>query len=101
MSDYHITKNIVADPLTRGVARVQFHRPSPIVVTDATQARLLAIDPGGAGGFVAVTRWPGGGEEVVIGHSLWWVWIGESHSDNARLLRNILSTEPSKRAEGN
>ena len=95
MYGLHQATNIVADPLTRGVARLEFFRPSPIVVTDPAKARLLALDPGGAGGFVAVTRRPGGGEVIVITSSLWWLWIGRFNDqpDNARMLQNVLSAE--------
>ncbi len=84
--------NLVSDPLTLGLARLEFHRPSPIQVTDATQGKLLALDPAGQGGFVGVARLPGGGEIVVLASSLWWHWVSQfkDNSDNARLLQNAL-----------
>jgi hypothetical protein len=47
---------------------------------------------------VGVSRLDGGGEMVVLGASLWWHWVGvfKDASDNARLLRNVLSVEPKK-----
>jgi len=97
MNGTHHATNIISDALTRGVVRLEFFRPSSIVVTDAAKGKVLALDPGGAGGFVAVMRVPGGGEITVITASLWWNWVGQftDHPDNARLLQNVLS--PGKR----
>jgi hypothetical protein len=97
MGGNHHATNIISDPLTRGVTRLEFYRPSPIVVTDSGKGKLLALDPRGAGGFVAMTRAPGGGEIIVITASLWWNWVGQfkDNPDNSRLLQNVLS--PGKR----
>jgi hypothetical protein len=98
MSGLHNATNIVTDALTRGVRRLEFHRPSPVVVMDAAKGKLLALDPSGPGGFVGVARLDGGGEIVVLGDSLWWYWVARfnDNPDNARLLRNILSVDPRK-----
>jgi hypothetical protein len=93
MAGTHHATNIISDALTRGVARLEFHRPSPITATDSAKGKLLALDPAGGGsGFVAVTRLPAGGEIVVITASLWWHWIAQfkDNPDNERLLRNLL-----------
>jgi hypothetical protein len=98
MSGLHNATNIVTDALTRGVSRLEFHRPSPVVVMDAAKGKLLALDPSGPGGFVGVARLDGGGEIVLLGDSLWWYWVARfnDNPDNARLLRNILSVDPRK-----
>jgi hypothetical protein len=98
MTGVHNATNILADALTRGVIRLEFHRPSPITVTDTAKGKLLALDPNGPGGFVGVARLDGGGEIVVLGASLWWNWVAEFKDApaNARLLQNILSVQPGK-----
>jgi hypothetical protein len=98
MSGIHNATNIVADVLTRGVGRLEFHRPSPIVVTDAAKGKLLALDPNGPGGFVGIARLENGGEIVVLSASLWWNWVTEfkDNPDNVRLLQNVLSVETRK-----
>ena len=90
--------NLVSDVITRGVARLEFHRPSPIKVTDASQGKLLALDPAGQGGFVGVARLPGGGEIVVVASSLWWNWLGQfkDGSNNERLMQNVLRSPGSQ-----
>ena len=84
--------NIVTDPLTRDVRRLEFFRPSLITVTDDTKARILAFAPTNAGGFVAAARTPQGGQILVLGTSLWWNWIHEyrDNSDNYILMSNLL-----------
>ena len=47
MTGVHNATNIVPDSLTLGVGRLEFHRPSPITVTDAAKGKLLALDPNG------------------------------------------------------
>jgi hypothetical protein len=95
------TKNIVlgpteirADPFTRGVKELDFFRPSPIHVTDPRKGRLLAEAPALAGkGLVAAGR-KDKGEVIVLGTSLWWLWVGQDHDiggGNARLLQNLLT----------
>ncbi len=98
MTGVHNATNIVADSLTRGVLRLEFHRPSPITVTDAAKGKLLALDPNGPGGFVGVARLDGGGEIVALGASLWWNWVAEFKDapGNARFLQNVLSVAPGK-----
>src|SRR6185295_11049549 len=94
MSGVYNATNIVADLLTRGVGRLEFHRPSPVVVTDGAKGKLLARDPTGPGGFVAVARLDGG-EIVVLSESLWWYWVArfKDAPDNARLLQNVLTAQ--------
>jgi hypothetical protein len=94
-----IITNLVSDPLTRGVARLEFDRPSPIQVTDPAQGKLLALGPIIAwNGCVAVSRRAGGGEIVVVASSLWWLWLNkfQDHSDNERLMLNLLKSPESK-----
>ncbi len=90
--------NLVEDVLTHGVARLEFHRPSSIKVTDAAQGKLLALDPAGPGGFVGVARLPGGGEIVVVTSSMWWHWLDqfEDGSNNERLMQNVLKSPGSQ-----
>src|SRR5262249_1377281 len=76
MSGLHITTNIIADALTIGVNRLEFFRPSPIVVEGASKGKALALDPKGPGAFVAIARTDGGGEIIVLADSLWWAWVG-------------------------
>ena len=85
--------NIVCDPITRNVRRLEFYRPSLITVTDPGKARILAFDPQNQGGFVAVARTPYGGQIIVLGTSLWWNWIHEyrHRSDNFALMSNLLA----------
>jgi hypothetical protein len=77
--------------LTQGVLSVSFERPSPITVTDPSRATLIvsAVD-GSEGGYV-VRGFSGRGEFVVLTGSLWWFWINDDHTDNARLLQNLLT----------
>lgn len=94
-----VITNLVSDPLTHGVARLEFDRPSPIQVTDPAQGKLLALGPTSAwNGCVAVSRPPGGGEIVVIASSLWWLWLGQfnNDADNERLMRNLLMAPGTK-----
>ena len=92
--------NIVADPFTQNVRRLEFFRPSLITVTDPTRARILAFDPTNQGGFVAAARTPYGGQIIVLGTSLWWNWIHEYRhsSDNFTLMSNLLAHAIAKTA---
>jgi len=92
--------NLVPHRMTRGVQRVEFHRPSLIQITDLSKAEALALAPNGEGGFVAVSRSNTGGEFVVLTASLWWHWLHtfRTNSDNAQLMRNLLT--PDQRANG-
>ena len=85
--------NLAVDVLTHGVRRLEFHRPSLIRVTDHSKAKALALAPDGQGALVAVTRLGSGGEIAVLTASLWWHWLEkfETNSDNALLMRNLLS----------
>jgi RNA polymerase sigma factor (sigma-70 family) len=80
-------QNRSTDPLMRGVKTLSFFRPAPIQVAGESQAKLLGD------GFIAVAR-PGKGEVIAIGLTLVSDWIGEGGkgSDNAQLLRNLLTT---------
>ena len=84
---------IAADPLTHGVKKLYFHRPSPVVVTDPEKGKILVATPGEPGkGFVAVAR-AGRGEVIALGTSLWWDWVSRDKtrgSDNGALMANLL-----------
>ncbi len=84
--------NLATDPLTRGIQRLQFWRPSLIQVTDGSKAKALALSSDGKGGFVAVARLGSGGEITVLTASLWWLWVEQfkTNSDNIHLMENIL-----------
>ena len=83
------------EPLTGGVRKVRFFRPSPVLVTDKEKAKVLVETPYYLDdGFVGV--WRGKGEVVALGVSLWWNWIGGEEGkgmDNARLMDNLLTRE--------
>jgi hypothetical protein len=87
------------EPLTAGVRKVRFFRPSPVHIADRDRARVLVDTPYYLDdGFAAV--WRGKGEVVVLGESLWWNWIGGEQgkdTDNARLMQNLLTREKPKR----
>jgi hypothetical protein len=84
---------IVADALTKDVAKVAFFRPSPVRVLEPAMGKLLVAAPQfPESGYVAVGR-SAKAEIVVLGTSLWWDWITPNKSDgadNARLLGNLL-----------
>jgi hypothetical protein len=84
-------EKLAADPLTEGVKKLSFFRPSPMAITDPARARLLVGGPRSAWkGYIAVSR--DKGEVIALGQSLWWDWIarGGGGADNARLIRNLL-----------
>lgn len=87
-------EGIVENPLTAGVQSVKFFRPSPVAIEDEDKAKVLVAAPAFPDeGFVAVAN-ADGGQVVALGVSLWWNWIAsaqESDSDNATLLKNLLS----------
>ena len=80
--------------LTEGVRKVKFFRPSPVAVEDSASGTILVQTPFDPElGLLALARF-GKGDVVVLGTSLWWLWIsseGESGADNSRLLQNLLS----------
>ena len=86
------------EPLTAGVRKLRFFRPSPVLITDPDKAKVLVDTPYYLNdGFVGV--WRGKGEVVALGESLWWNWIGGEQgkgTDNARLLQNLLTREKKK-----
>jgi hypothetical protein len=85
--------DIVDDPLTEGVKKLHFQRPSPVAVTDTQKGKILVRTPDHPDeGFVAAAQ-AGQGQVVALGQSLWWQWIAKDHakgSDNAALLGNLL-----------
>ena len=88
------TAKLEADALLDGVTKLTTFRPAPIEVRDSDQAKILAYLPGSRDGFVAVSR-QGKGEVVAIGLVGLPAWIGEHGrgADNARFLRNLLTTK--------
>ncbi len=93
---------IEADGLTEGIRKLTWFRPSPVQVIDPRRGKILVPSPGdprNGNAYVAVARdkeaW-GNGEVIVLGQSLWWFWIGRG-SDNARLLKNLLTRGGSDR----
>ena len=85
---------IATDPLTAGVKTARFSRPAPIRIRDPKVARLLVGPAGTDFGYSAVAR-AGKGEVVVLGVGLLPQWLDDEHSkgsDNARFLRNLLTT---------
>lgn len=86
------------EPLTAGIRKLRFFRPSPVLVTDKDRAKVLVDTPYYLDdGFVGV--WRGKGEVVALGQSLWWNWIGGEEGkgvDNARLMQNLLTREKKK-----
>ncbi len=87
-------ERLVADPLTKDVASLFFFRPSPISITNAKKAKLLTHFDDNVG-VVAVARLDPG-EVILLGDSMWWLWISQQQiSDNAKMLRLML-TKPAK-----
>lgn len=88
-----VVLEVANDPLTEGVQRLAFFRPSLVRVTDDAKAKILV--PVIGGGFAAVSRNRSKGEVIVLTQSLWWSWIasGDGNHDNARLLKNLLVPE--------
>jgi RNA polymerase sigma factor (sigma-70 family) len=82
-----------ADELLNGVKKLTTFRPAAIQIRNPKTAKILAYLPGSQDGFVAVSR-EGKGELVAIGMVLLPAWIGErgQGTDNARFLRNLLTT---------
>jgi hypothetical protein len=87
-------EEIAEDPLTAGVESLRFFRPSPVAVEDQDKGKVLVgAPPYPDEGFVAVAN-AESGQVVALGMSLWWNWIAspqEAESDNAKLLKNLLS----------
>lgn len=87
-------ERVIADALTKDITLLDFHRPSPIQITDAKKAKLLTRFDDDLG-IIAVAR-TDPGEVVLLGTSLWWFWITRNpKSDNVKQLRNFL-TKPAK-----
>jgi Sigma-70, region 4 len=83
-----------SDELLNGVRSLSTFRPAPIQIRDPAKAKILAYFPGSRQGFVAVAR-PGKGEIVAVGMVGLPDWIGERarSTDNARFLKNLLTTK--------
>ena len=78
---------VAEHPMTAGVKKLSFFRPSPIKALDPVKATFLVPSPfDKERAYVCVAR--DKGEVIVLGQSLWWTWIKDS--DNARLLTNFL-----------
>ena len=88
------TAKLEADELLEGVTKLTTFRPAPIQIRDPEKSKILAYLPGSRDGFVAVSR-QGKGEMVAIGLVDLPTWIGEHGrgADNARLLKNLLTTK--------
>ena len=88
------TTSFGADQLLKGVTKLTTFRPAPIQIQDPQKAKILAYLPGSRDGFVAVSR-QGKGELVAIGLVGLSAWLGEGGrgADNARLLKNLLTTK--------
>lgn len=79
-----------------GVASLNFHRASPVAITDRKAGRALVKakgvgQPGDA--FVAVAK-AGRGQVVALGQSMSWYWVSEKRAgkaDNAKLLGWLLA----------
>jgi RNA polymerase sigma factor (sigma-70 family) len=86
-----------ADALLEGVKILTSFRPAPIEIRNSEKAKILAYLPGSQNGFVAVSR-QGKGEVVAVGLTGLERWIGERGrgTDNARLLKNLLTTKPGR-----
>ena len=88
---------IAAHELTDGIEKLGFFRASPLFVTDTAKARILVWSPDPAedeAGYVALAQ-VDRGEVILLGSSLWWLWIAreaKSEPQNARLLRNLLTS---------
>lgn len=91
---------LAADPLTRGVQKLWFFRPSLIKTLDS-EARGLAWSQDEEGAFIAVRRLHGGGEIIVLGASMWWNWIREfeTDSDNFQMMKSLLNGTVLEKAE--
>src|SRR5262245_11788144 len=87
---------LVADPLTKDIDKLYFHRASPISVTNAKKAKLLTLFDDNVG-VVAVARLDPG-EVILLGESMWWLWINRQGvpSDNAKMLRLLVTKPPSR-----
>ena len=77
------------DPLTRGVRRLYWFRPCPVVCSGGTAAPLVRNPADGSECFAAVAG--AGGHVVAVGHSLWGGLAGIGWPyDNDRLFANLL-----------
>jgi hypothetical protein len=85
--------NLEADRLMVGVTKLTTFRPARIKISDPKKAKMLAYFPGSRDGFVAISR-HGKGEVVAIGLVNLERWSSETGQglDNARLLKNLLTT---------
>ncbi len=83
-----------ADALLHGVKKLTTFRPAAITIQNPKAAKILAQIPGTRDGFVAVAR-QRNGELVAIGLVDLAAWIGErgQGTDNARFLKNLLTTK--------
>jgi RNA polymerase sigma factor (sigma-70 family) len=82
------------DALLEGIRKLSTIRPAPIRIQDSEKAKMLAYFAGSQQGFAAVAR-HGKGEIVAIGITFLADWIGEHGrgTDNARFLKNLLTTK--------
>ena len=86
--------SIVPCSFTKGVKRLRFFRPSPVIATSPKAKILVRVPNNKARGFVAVSKAEGKGLVVVIGESLWWSNLSDGISyDNGKLLINILKNK--------
>jgi hypothetical protein len=85
---------LAADPLTKDIDSLYFHRASPISVTDPKKAKLLTRFDDDVG-VIAVARLDPG-EVILMGDSMWWLWINRQgmKADNAKMLRLMLTKPP-------
>jgi hypothetical protein len=89
-------EEILRHRLTAGVDILRFHRPSPVAVQDKKKGKILVAAPAYPDAGIVAVADAAKGQVVVLGISLWWNWIAskdEAGADNARLLRNLLTTQ--------
>jgi hypothetical protein len=105
IADFDVTldkKGLAPELIKAGIGSAHFFRAAPVVVTDDRRARVLVKAAGVGGpqdGFVAVAN-AGKGEVVVLGQSCWYQWIywqEAQGTDNAKLLRLLLTPRGAQR----
>jgi hypothetical protein len=83
---------IVDDLLMKDVRRLCIEQFTPILVTDPIQSSILVRVPDASGGGFLTRSRIGSGELIVLTNYLWWKWINDAGTDNAKLLKNLLLT---------
>jgi len=84
--------HITPCPLTEGVNKLSFFRPSFAVELGEPRSMILVGSPANPKEHLVAFALAGKGQVASLGQSLWWMWVGKA--DNAVLMENLLRRRP-------